>query len=381
MYRIYDVTCRTKYLVGLFILILTLSVGLTGCKKESSPPVEQAKPSAVNGNQDKTQAPSEPKVENLGTVKQGYVAVSFSQGPLYAALAKGFFEKHGLKVESMYIEGETAVLAALVSGEIQVAATGGQFTMRSMAQGMELKIVARSRRTAPFFVLGAKGVETMQDLKGQPLAISRVGDSTWATFIFALEKSGMSEKDVTFMPLGGKGKRFAALLSGSVKATSIDPPYDRLGAKEGMKIIFDAPSYDDYTVMDSTTIFTQKYLSTEQGKKQTEAYLKGLIEGAYFLMDPKNKEESLKILAKFMEMSLDKDKDELEATLDYYQQTDMWKRRPYVEIEDVKVEIERLAKDTPEVKKFGPEDYVDYSFLKKIEDSGYFSEMEKIYQK
>src|SRR5262245_23076676 len=69
-----------------------------------------------------------------------YSAVNATQAFLWVAQEKGFFAKHGLEGELLYINSGTMNIAALVGGSVQVAG-GGPVSIEARLRGVKLLIL------------------------------------------------------------------------------------------------------------------------------------------------------------------------------------------------------------------------------------------------
>ena len=63
-------------------------------------------------------------------VKASYAAVNASQAPLWMALDRGFFAKHGLEVDLVFISSGSLNVQALVGNTVQFAAGGAVQRLR-----------------------------------------------------------------------------------------------------------------------------------------------------------------------------------------------------------------------------------------------------------
>jgi ABC-type nitrate/sulfonate/bicarbonate transport system substrate-binding protein len=64
-----------------------------------------------------------------------YSAVSASQSAFYLTKEAGYFEKHGLFVDPVYVASGTKVAPAMIAGEFPVALAGGTVVNANLAGG------------------------------------------------------------------------------------------------------------------------------------------------------------------------------------------------------------------------------------------------------
>jgi len=72
----------------------------------------------------------------------GYAGLGADLSHVWIAKEAGLFEKYGLDVVPIYFSGGRPLMQALLAGNIQLAATGGITSVRSIVAGGELIIVA-----------------------------------------------------------------------------------------------------------------------------------------------------------------------------------------------------------------------------------------------
>src|SRR5438045_4489464 len=89
----------------------------------------------------------------------------------------GFYEKEGLKVDVINMEGGTRGLQVLLSGEIQAMHVGLAPAVLANKQGADLRLVTSTCNTIPITMFTKAGV-TMADLKGKSFGISTFGSET-----------------------------------------------------------------------------------------------------------------------------------------------------------------------------------------------------------
>src|SRR5690606_29409478 len=97
----------------LLVLLLVLTIGLAGCKKES----------------------------DLIPIRLVEVTHSLFYTPQYVAITQGFFEEEGLKIELIDGKGADKVMAALLSGEGDIGFMGPEASIYVYNQGRENYVI------------------------------------------------------------------------------------------------------------------------------------------------------------------------------------------------------------------------------------------------
>ena len=144
--------------------------------------------------------------------------------PLFLAKEGGYYQKYGLDV-TLTFGVMPAGIAMLVSGEAQEVNSSLDQLMQAASKDGSLVLVGSSLNRAAFALMAAKNIGSIKELKGKRIAVSQVGDAPYGYLIALLSKSGMSARDVQWIPVGTDvNGRAAALASGRADATMLTAP-------------------------------------------------------------------------------------------------------------------------------------------------------------
>ena len=131
----------------------------------------------------------------------------------------GFFAKHGLEGELLYINSGTMNIAALVGGSVQVAG-GGPVSIEARLRGVKLP---DSRQSPALVGLQPRHQPGDQDYFGARWKIRRhlaLGSSTDQGFRYLFRKNGLNvDRDLKMLQMGGDSSRVAALKAGTIQFT------------------------------------------------------------------------------------------------------------------------------------------------------------------
>src|SRR5271156_1130252 len=144
--------------------------------------------------------------------------------PLFLAKEGGYYQKYGLDV-TLAFGVMPAGIAMLVSGEAQEVNSSLDQLMQAASKDGSLVLVGSSLNRAAFALMAAKDIASIKALKGKRIAVSQVGDAPYGYLIALLSKSGLSARDVQWIPVGTDvNERAAALVSGRAEATLLTAP-------------------------------------------------------------------------------------------------------------------------------------------------------------
>ncbi|GAA2597591.1 ABC transporter substrate-binding protein [Dactylosporangium fulvum] len=163
-----------------------------------------------------------------GAASGGTVTLGFSAWPGWfpwqVAQEKGLFAKNNVTVELKYFDSYTDSLNALGTGNLTCNSQTLNDTLSSVSGGSKQTIVlVNDNSTGNDQIIAAPGITTVADLKGKKVAAEQ-GTVDHYLLLLALEKAGLSEKDVSFTPLLTDAAA-AAFVAGQVDAVGAFAPF------------------------------------------------------------------------------------------------------------------------------------------------------------
>ena len=152
-------------------------------------------------------------------LRLSYSAINATQAFLWVAQEKGFFSKHGLEGELLYINSGTMNIAALVGGSVQIAG-GGPVSIEARLRGIKLLILGNPLPWLASNLIVHPDIKGIPDLAGKFAGISRFGSSTDQGFRYLFRKNGLNvDRDLKMVQMGGDSSRVAALKAGTIQYT------------------------------------------------------------------------------------------------------------------------------------------------------------------
>jgi ABC-type nitrate/sulfonate/bicarbonate transport system substrate-binding protein len=119
-------------------------------------------------------------------------ARTMSQSMPWIAEEVGLFKKYDLDFQLVYISSASLVTAAMLSGDGDVAITGGESITRAFTQGVtELIFIASAKITLTHSILGKPEIKRPEDLKARKLGLTRLGSNSHYFVLQALRKYRM----------------------------------------------------------------------------------------------------------------------------------------------------------------------------------------------
>lgn len=250
-----------KKRIALLMGTVMVMTSLAACGGSQPAPSTTAAP-ATEAAQEKTSAAEKDTAETFDTVK---VRVAYMPNMGSASLATtakemGYFKEMGLDVNMVEFQGGPAEIAAMASGDIDIAQIGhGAHALCAEGEAVIFQIDCTSLADA---LIGNKdkGAGTIEGLKGKTVAVTS-GTSAEIILNLALQSAGMTQDDIEMVEMDANGI-VSAMISGNVDACATWSPgtqtiMNALGDKGVM--LADNQDYVEQVTFPSSFITTQKY--------------------------------------------------------------------------------------------------------------------------
>lgn len=300
-------------------------------------------------------------------IRVAYPAVAPGLTPSWITAEAGIWRKYGLDVETILVSGGARAVPALISNSVQFLMGSDTGVTTARLQGLPVVRLGVTMNTLGSSLLTQLNIQSVRDLKGKTLGISRGRDASYIRLAKLLRDHGLNpNEDVKFLPIGGgEGGRVSALKAGVIQGTMLFPPLDFIASNEGLKVL---EKFDVATP--GGGINTTEAL-LKQNRAMVVNFLKGYMEGIHYMSQ--HKDPSLKILQRYFQNS------DLTAMSYLYDETT---RRLEKDLrasqESIRFHLELAALDDPRATKLGEKDFWDPSVVEEIRRSGF---VEQLYKK
>ncbi len=299
-----------------------------------------------------------------------YTATSPYQAALIITKDAGFFRKNNLDVSFIFTAGGSLGIQSMLGGDVALTMADGSASVSAALSGVDVVVIASLLNTFPYSLVSLPEIKKVNQLIGGKVAVSRFGSATDLGVRMALAKVGLNpDKDVTLLQIGAQTARFAALQSKSVQATIITPPFTLTTRKMGFNTLIDMAQLNiPYQL--TALLASKSYLRTH--RDVVMAVIRSLVEGIHFYKT--EKEPSIKIMGKYLGIT---DREALEET---YREVALKTvpEKPYPTLPGIQTILDELAKKEPKAKSARPEEFVDSSFVKTLDEEGF---IDRLYQR
>ncbi|HLN86884.1 MAG TPA: ABC transporter substrate-binding protein [Candidatus Limnocylindrales bacterium] len=286
--------------------------------------------------------------------------------PAYIAEEKGFFKRRELDSKIVTFSRSNDI-NALVSGDIQFDQTSPDKVIHSALGGFPVRMVMATTRGLNLALAVQPAIKSAADLKGKSVAVTSFSGLPYTGLLLCLKELAMSKDQVVPLNIGGKSARFEALLHGRVAAAILDPPYTTMATKAGYKLLVDLAPLD-VPYLRNVVAVSQKALREDSAT--IARFVEALSEGMRYYRDQTNREESLRILAKYLRVPLETNRAMLEEGYETYR--DMLLRKPYADPGAMKILLEVIGDSNPKARNLNLASLIDSSFVERLDRQGSF---------
>lgn len=304
-------------------------------------------------------------------INVGYSAISADQLPAWVAKETGIFAQNGLDVQLIFFTGGTTAILALVSGDVPITQVSGPGLVNSVLAGSDAVFIAAGMTSLNYVLMGKAGVKTAEQLKGGTVAISRFGSATDSIARFALQKIGLTPgKDVTLVQVGSGPDRLTAVLSARVTAAVINPPSNFIAEKKGLSVVADVAQMG-LVFQHTGAATTRKYI--RENPDILRRYVKSHVEAVHRIYT--DKEATVKTLGKYMGSNVDREI--LEKSRENILTEALLPKKQIPSLEGLQTVLEDIGQRDPRAKAAKPEQFVDFTFIRELEQSGFIDALYK----
>lgn len=239
--------------------------------------------------------------QGMPTVTLSYVTENSSCWPAIIAREKGFFEAEGIKVDWVRAGQSAKALQMLAAKASQISNSSVVDTFRAIESGAQVVAFLNGMDAGLHWMIGAKSVKTVNDLKGKRVITGGQGDITNLWWNAMAKQHGFDgQRDAQVLFAGSTTNRMAALIAGGVEGAVISPPQSFKLLEQGYSDLGPmAPYLGALPIM--AFVVNRDWVS--QNEKTLMAFVRAHNKATEFLWQ--NRVESSEILAKAGGTSVD----------------------------------------------------------------------------
>jgi NitT/TauT family transport system substrate-binding protein len=303
-------------------------------------------------------------------IRLSHSALETSNSVWFLAQDRGFYKKHGLDVDLLFIQSTTTSVSSLLAGDVHVANASGGAVASAVVAGANLVMVACYLNSLPYELVVNEAIKSAEDLKGKSIGISRLGSASDVAARVLIRGLGLEpDKQVPIIQVGGSSERAAAFRVGRIAGFPSPPGIIHLTKGMPFRVLISTADFQkrfEFPYICATT--TRNYLARQ--RETVKKVIMAHVETVHFVKT--RKDESKKIMGKYARTA---NEDYLEAA--YTATAKLYDAVPLVTRPGTEVQIKEATSRKPGVQlRF--EDMVDESIVRDLDKSGF---IDKIYKR
>ncbi len=255
--------------------------------------------------------------------------------PLWVASKLGFFDKQGLDVQLVLVNGADKSTMALMGGSVFISTGGVDTVIAAVEQGADIETIGGIINGLTHYIMGGKKFKTFEDLRGANIGSSGLTSGTAFVLRRVLRAKGMEyPRDYNLINVGGSAQAFLSLVAGRIDAAIIAVPLNYEAAQMGYPVIAKVVDFiPNYQLTDVTV----KRSWAEKNRPSVVRFMKGLALAMRWMYD--NKEAAIEFLSKEMKLKPDMAR----RGWEYYTENKIWNPNAESNIEGIRTVIQISA--------------------------------------
>ena len=300
-------------------------------------------------------------------LKVAYPTTVGSMAVLWMTKEAKLFEKHGLEVELIYVAGSSRVVQAMLAKDIPISEIAIPAVIQANLAGADLVMLAGPNHKPGQKLMVKPEIKRREDLKGKKIGITRFGTSDDFLLRYVLGQWNLQpDRDVALIQMGGSQETLAGIASRAVDGGMLSSPLHLQAAKLGYRLLADLSAIGvDY--QGAGVVTTRSYV--RESPDVVRRYLRAYVEGLHRFKTDKN--FAVKVIGKYSRIT---DPEALEETYQHYA-VKVMPRVPYPTIKGIQMVLDEIGARTPKAKSSSPESFIDVSYLKELEQSGFIKKL------
>jgi len=301
---------------------------------------------------------------NLTKVTLAEVAHSVFYAPQYAAISNGYFEEVGIDIELVLANGADAVMASVLSGDVDIGFSGTEATIYVYQAGEKdyVKTFAGLTQKDGSFLVSREKIDnfTLDNLKGKYVIGGRKGGMPEMTFEWALREHNIDPKnDLTIDTSIAFAAMQGAFIGGIGDFVTLFEPNATAIEKEGLGYI--VAYIGELGGEVPYTAYNARCSYIEENPDIIKNFTKAINKGLEFVHEASSEEIANAIIDFFPDTSLN----DLITIVDRYKEGNAWKENITINEEEW-IHIQDIVMAAGELEEYAP--FEDLIYTKYFND-------------
>lgn len=264
---------------------------------------------------------------SLKTIQLNEVTRSVFYAPQYAAIAKGFFEEEGLKLEITTGQGADKVMTAILAGQSDIGLCGPEAAIYVYNEGKEdyVEVFGQLTKRDGSFLVSKNKTDNFswQDLKGKTVIPGRKGGVPYMTLEYVLKQNGLDpQTDLTLDDSIQFDLMAGAFAGGNAEYVTLFEPTASMTEAEGKGYV--VASVGEAAGEVPYTAYCAKKSYIEKNSDIIEGFTRAIYKGQQWVKEHSAREVAEAIQEYFPSTSVE----DLEKSVQSYKDIDAWNETP-----------------------------------------------------
>ena len=220
--------------------------------------------------------------------------------PIYMAMERGYFARHGITPVLQFTLSSVAQRDGLATGRFDIAHAAVDNAVAMVEVAKHDVVIVAGGDSGMNELLVRPDIRQAADMRGRTLVVDAPNTAYALIGRKILKNAGLSDgKDYKLNPLGGSQTRTMALDNPNGAATILNPPWSYIAKERGARSL--GRTLDLYGAYQATGVFVLRPWASANANV-LERYLAALIEGCRAAQNPANREQTLAVLQRELEL-------------------------------------------------------------------------------
>jgi ABC-type nitrate/sulfonate/bicarbonate transport system substrate-binding protein len=225
-----------------------------------------------------------------------------SNYPIFAAQYTGQFTKHGIAVDLIYTPNSREQREGLAKNDYQIIHTAADNAVAMVEGAKEDALIVTGGDNGFNRIIAQREIDSLSDLRGKTVVVD-APNTAYALLLYkALKDAGLNKGDYSVNAVGGTTQRVEAMLKDKARAMAavINVPFNFRLLAAGMKDLGSATKSIGAYQAGSVVVMRGW---AKANSDTLIRYLKAIIEGRRWLLNPANKKEAIQLVVDRIKLS------------------------------------------------------------------------------
>lgn len=288
-----------------------------------------------------------------------------SQAIAQVLVESGPFAENGLVGSLLHVDGPARALAVLLNEEADVALMGGETALAAAVEGATISIIGGFLNRRDHVIFAAPEITSLSELRGKRVGINGVGAADQRAILEVLQHFQIDPQEINFVVVaGGPGNRLAAMLSGAIDATGMQPPLTGQARAAGLRELVQIGRVVERGVPVNAVVASRAAVAARP--EVYRRFMRAMVQAVYLYHT--QPDVVTRAIANFLALDPAQYAADLEETRVHYGA--LYSTVPSVPVEGYRAALEELAETNPRAAEFRLADVLDDRFVREVESSG-----------